>query len=120
MPTKLKFLVGSFALSALMSALTGHWFMLAYCVGVTLGIVRGNEGVRTLLRMVSGAGVFLQTGMGVLAILAGLAGGLSIAGFVTVIGFTAFGALSSGFSYWCLGEPDVQHWMYEKALGEVA
>ncbi len=32
----------------------------------------------------------------------------------------AFGGLISGFSYWCLGAEDVQHWMYERSMPEIA
>jgi len=120
MPTKLKVLLGMFVVSGLFSAISGQWPLVAYAVVVCIGVARGHEGARHLLRMSGAAGVFLHFGTGVLAILATLAGGLPITALLASLVVSAIGGSSAGFSYWCLGEADVQHWMYEKSMGEIA
>lgn len=120
MPTKLKVLMGMFVVSGVIDALAGHWLLAAYCLLVCLGVASGHEGVRTLLRMLSGAGTFLYIGLGVLTVVAAIAGGLGLAQFLLIASLAAFGGLISGFSYWCLGADDVQHWMYERSMSEIA
>lgn len=120
MPTKLKVLMGMFAVSGLINAVTGHWLFLAYAVLVCLGIASGHDGLRTLFRLAAGAGTLFYVGVAVLTILAGLGGGFGLAQFAVVMAFATFGALSGGFSYWCLGEQDVQRWMYVRSMGEAA
>ena len=120
MPTKLKVLMGMFGVSGLIDALAGHWMLAAYCLLGLLGVASGHEGVRTILRLLSGAGALLYVGLGVLTVVAGVAGGLGLAQFLLLVSLAAFGGLISGFSYWCLGAEDVQHWMYERSMPEIA
>lgn len=119
MPNKMKVLLAVFALSTLLNVLTGQWFIAAYGGIMLVGLARGHEGARTLLSMSSAAGVFLYAGLSIFALLSLSQGAQAIVPVLISLAITGTGAVVCGLTVWCLNQPDVQHWMYERSMAHV-
>jgi hypothetical protein len=125
MPTKLKALLVLLAVSILMNVATGlsgslsGWLGALINVILFLGVVRGKEGARNLLMMLAGIGLMFSIFAVLVGILA-LASAPNPLGGIVVLFAAAFALGQNGFCLWCLRQPDVQHWMYQKSLGAMA
>lgn len=119
MPNKMKVLLAVFALSTLLNGLAGQWFFAAYGALMLVGLSRGHEGARTLLSMSSAAGAFLYAGLGIFALLGLSQGARAIVPVLISLSITGTGAIVCGLTVWCLNQPDVQHWMYERSMSHV-
>src|SRR5580704_3862283 len=119
MPTKLKVLLGVMAFGVLLNLAHGlmgsgtSWASAALGALLAFGVLRGSEGVRTLLIGLAALGL-LFGGLGFL-------GGLALAATGTLAGITILMASlinvgQNGYMIWCLRQQDVQHWMFNKSL----
>jgi hypothetical protein len=121
MPTKLKVLVGLFGVAILLSVLTQSWVSAGIQILLLLGVLKGNEGVRTLL--IGAAFLGICGNIYALAMAAMIVAGNALPLVsVTVIAMIATGVLGIFeciFFIWCLRQPDVQSWMFKKTMGDL-
>jgi hypothetical protein len=123
MPGKLRALLVVMGLAVLWNVGVGlmgggtAWVSAVIGVLLAVGVLRGNEGVRTLLIGLAALGLLF----GAIGILLGLAIAAtgSLAG-IAVLGGSVIGAGQNAFTIWCLRQTDVQHWMFNKSLKDVA
>jgi len=122
MPGELKVVLGLMAFSILINVVQGaagngmSWVSAALNTLLAVGVLRGNEGVRTLLIGLAALGLLF----GALGLLGGvaLAATGSLAGIVVLLA-SALGVGQNGFMIWCLRQPHVQQWMFNKSLKDV-
>ena len=100
MPTKLKVFVGVSAALIVLSLLTGSWVSAVLHSLLLIGVLRGNDGVRTLLIGLAFLSVCAQA---VVLAIAGmlLMNGLALAAVIAV-GVAACGAASATSTIWYL------------------
>ncbi len=125
MPVTLKCVLGFFGLGLALNlytatsgaATTGTWIGLAISIGLIVGLARGNESVRALVRALS-----------ILGLLAGVVSGIRLVPYfgmgldsLVLFGFFAAGlaVVGSVFTFWALGREDVALWMARRTLGSV-
>ncbi len=126
MPTALKLVIGFFALSFCFdvwiivtgAATTAQWVRAAIAVGIIVGLVRGSDGVRAIVRALS-----------ILGVIAGVIAVLRIVPFIgdAPMGLLAFG-LGAGvlaiagslFTFFVLGLESVQTWMARSSFARTA
>ena len=106
MPGKLMVVVGLMALGAVMSLAVGGLLSAALEVALIVGVLAGNDGVRTFLRGL--AAVQIVWAMTVLA----SASDLVAAPVLLVAGIIGIG--TPAFLIWALGQSDVRDWMFRK------
>jgi hypothetical protein len=123
MPTVLKVVIGFFALSIAWDlylvvngvASTAQWVRMAIGIAVIVGLVRGSESTRAIVRalsvlgMVGGALTLLQ----MIPLLGAAPLSLMIFGLAAAL-LAVFGSL---FSFWVLGREDVEMWMARRSFG---
>jgi hypothetical protein len=106
MPGKLVVVVVLMALGAVVSLIAGGLLSAAFEVVLIIGVLAGNDGVRTFLRGL--AAVQILWAMTVLsrATALGANPALLLAGVI--------GIASPAFFIWALGQNDVRDWMFRK------
>lgn len=128
MPAKLKVLLGLLAvaisfnlLGAVLAGSVSSMISLGVNMLLLVGVLRGKEGARNILiglaiLGLAFGGFFLI--IGVIALSTGRPQDI-VEGTVVVLssGFVLF---QCGFFIWCLRQRDVQHWMFQKSMGDVA
>ena len=115
MPLKLKILLALIAMNSVLAIVTQSWVTLTINVLLAIGIVRGSEGVRTLLIILALLGLAGNALMLFVALQAVAAVGLDAFG-VTIITTTAIGTAINGYFFWCLRQWDVQSWMFHRKM----
>jgi uncharacterized membrane protein YadS len=115
MPSKLKVLIGLLAVSIVLAVVSQSWFVVGLNALLLIGVLKGNEGVRTLLIGLGFLGICGNAAIMILAAMVGTAGNDLIALVVMATG--VFGIFQSGFFIWCLRQADVQSWMFRKTMG---
>lgn len=123
MPVLLKVVIGFFALSLCWdlylvaggAANTTEWIRMAIGVAVIVGLVRGSESTRAIVRALSVLGMIVGTllVLRMIPLLGAAPAGLMILG----LGSALLAALGSLFSFWALGREDVEMWMARRSLG---
>ncbi len=113
MPSTLKIALGFMAFGVLLAVLGERWLSVAVNAALMFGVWRGNESVRKLLIMVSWLGLVLN-GIGAVLAFIAMAAWSGLAGIVFYA--AAWGFMQCGYMIWCLGRPDVQHWMFNRSL----
>jgi hypothetical protein len=122
MPAKLRVLVIVMGVGILLNIAQGlagsgmGWVSGVVGAALIVGVLRGSEGVRTLLIGLAALGLVfgaigLALGVAVMA-LGALVGVLLVGGSAVSVGQNAF-------MIWCLRRPDVQQWMFNKSLKDV-
>ncbi len=125
MPLTLKLVIGFFGLGLAMNLYTasfgaatlGTWIGMTISVGVIIGLLRGSESVRAIVRALSILGMLVGAvslirlvpffGMGLdTLVLFGVAAGV-------------FGLGGSVFTFYALGREDVEMWMARRSFGRV-
>jgi hypothetical protein len=123
MPTVLKVVIGFFALSIAWdlflvvngAASTAQWVRMAIGIAVIVGLVRGSESTRAIVRalsvlgMLGGALALLQ----MIPLLGAAPASLMIFGLAAAL----LAGLGSLFSFWVLGREDVEMWMARRSFG---
>ena len=123
MPTVLKVVIGFFALSIAWdlylvvngAASTAQWIRMAIGIAVIVGLVRGSESTRAIVRalsvlgMLGGAIILLQ----MIPLLGAAPASLMIFGLAAAL----LAVLGSLFSFWGLGREDVGMWMARRSFG---
>lgn len=123
MPTVLKVVIGFFALSIAWdlylvvngAASTAQWIRMAIGIAVIVGLVRGSESTRAIVRalsvlgMLGGAIILLQ----MIPLLGAAPASLMIFGLAAAL----LAVLGSLFSFWALGREDVEMWMARRSFG---
>ncbi|MBX7079587.1 MAG: hypothetical protein K1X88_10400 [Nannocystaceae bacterium] len=123
MPMTLKILLGLFAAGLcfdayLLSAMgggTGVWLRVALTLGAMIGLLRGSESVRALLRAIAVIGFALAAFSLVRMIPV-----MQISPSLAMVGVVA-GAIMlvhAGFMFWTLGREDVELWMARRSFGD--
>ena len=112
MPTKLKVLTALMVLSVGLDLVTEKWVVAVLHGLLLLGVIKGNEGVRSLLMLLAMLG--LISGVVVLAMGAVAFGTGYKAMFIFASGL--LGMAQAGFMLWCLRQEDVQRWMFHRSL----
>jgi hypothetical protein len=123
MPAKLKVVLGYYALSlaldgyllTLDSSATRTWIRIVIGVLVIAFLLRGSDSVRSIVRGFAALGVVFA----VVVILQGVAIGMATTAgtFVMITGIVAL--CMSAFTFWALGQDDVQLWMATRTYGRV-
>ena len=123
MPTLLKVVIGFFALSIAWdlylvvngAAGTAQWIRMAIGIGVIVGLVRGSESTRAIVRALSVLGMLggTLTLLQMVPLLGALPASLMIFG----LGAALLAVLGSLFSFWALGREDVEMWMARRSFG---
>lgn len=123
MPSKLKAVLAFYVLSLGLdlwtlskdTSVTQTWIRLAIGVLVIGFLLRGSDSVRAIVRFFAGLGIVL----GAVIVLQALALGVGTTlGMITlVLGLFAFG--SNVFTFWALGQDDVQLWMATRTFRRV-
>jgi hypothetical protein len=115
MPTKLKVLVALMALSIVLDVVNESWVMAVLHALLLLGVIRGNEGVRTLLMLLATIGLLAGGFVLVVAVIALTAGGALGTAVAALFG-GAVGLGQAAYMLWCLRQADVQTWMFHRSL----
>ncbi len=101
---------------ALQAGATASWVRLALGVGCILGLMRGSEGVRVVLRGLAGIGVLIG-GVGLFQAVI-LASRVPMSGLVALaVAVTVLGLAVSIFMFVVLGRHDVQSWILRRSVG---
>jgi len=125
MPISLKVVIGFFLLSLAFDgytavsgeATTVTWIRLAVGVGIIVGLLRGSESVRAIVRAFA-----------VLGMLAGAVNVIRIVPYIdtapsslVVLGLAAacFALFAAMLTFWVLGREDVEMWMARRSFGPV-
>ncbi|MBX7117240.1 MAG: hypothetical protein K1X64_23180 [Myxococcaceae bacterium] len=113
MPNKLKVLISLQVISAFLNLILTKWIAAGVGIALLIGLVKGHEGVRTILIGLNFIGLAVMVFMGI----------ATFSAIGHTVGQIAFGVAMLGvahtsFSIWCLQQPDVQDWMYKKSLPE--
>jgi hypothetical protein len=119
MPTKLKILVALLALSVALSLVARSWIGAGVQLLYLIGLLKGREGIRSWLIVLAYAGIFAYLTALALAALVVIGGGLSTGALPVTLVLLPLGALGVGqcvFCIWCLKQPDVQKWMFDKSI----
>jgi hypothetical protein len=108
MPRKLVLVVVLMACGAVVNLATGAVVGAAIAAALLVGVLAGNDGVRTFLR-----------GLAVVQILWSAITAFAVASETrtssrVIALFVAFGAGVPAFYLWALGQPDVREWMFRK------
>ncbi len=111
-PGKLVVVVVLIGLGILVNLLSGALLSAGIQGALLFGVLVGNDGVRTLLRVVAALNILTVVVMSVPAMQATGSGVVVVAAFMSV-------GINSYF-IWALGQPDVREWMFRKnfKLGE--
>lgn len=120
MPRKVAVLLLLLAVTTLMrvveAANTGEamaWFGVAMNVAFIVGIMRGSEGARAVLRGFAALGlVIVAISLLIVAASGLLATPFGLIGLLTGV----LSGLVSGFMFWCLGQEDVVAWITARRL----
>jgi hypothetical protein len=123
MPTLLKVVIGFFALSIAWdlylvvngAAGTAQWIRMAIGIGVIVGLVRGSESTRAIVRALSVLG--MRGGTLTLLQMVPLLGALPASLMIFGLGAALLAVLGSLFSFWALGREDVEMWMARRSFG---
>ena len=123
MPTKLKIVLGYYVLSTALdgfmltldSSETRTWVRLAIGVLVIAFLLRGSDSVRSIVRGFAALGVVFA---GVL-VLQGVAIGPGTTAGAIVLVTGIFAACMNAFTFWALGQDDVQLWMATRTFSRV-
>ena len=110
MPTKLKVLVGLMSLSAALNLLSGGFVAAGIGVLLIVGVLNGSEGTRAILRGLA----FLGLAVSCFLLLASFGMRGRAQDLVSMLALLS--VAHTGFMAWCLGQPDVQGWMYQRGL----
>ncbi len=121
MPTKLKVVLGYYGLSILLDAYmltlggdqTRTWIRMAIGALVIAFLLRGSDSVRAIVRGFAALGVIF----GIVVVLQGVSIGSSAGTLVLVLG--TFATCMSAFTFWALGQEDVQVWMATRTFNRV-
>lgn len=128
MPIKLGILFVLLAGSTLFNLAAGHWVAAGLGAVMVIGIVRGSDGMRSIVRAAAFLGMalmavaFLGAGIDVLGSYGHQYGysigapGEGIASITMLATAVLFFAASSPylFAFWAVGQPDVEDWMYQR------
>jgi len=121
MPRKVAILLILLAISTLMrvveaanTAETSSWIGVGVNVLFIVGIMRGSEGARAILRGLAALG-FILSALGLIMVAASGLASTNLGMIAMVSGL--FGAVVSGFMYWCLGQEDVISWITARRIG---
>jgi hypothetical protein len=113
MPAKLVLCVVWMIVGAVINLASGGIVTAGIGIALTVGILVGNDGVRTFLKWAS----LFQAGY-TLIVLGFIASEAHFAVTGTVIGIFAiaivFGVFAPLFLFWALGKDDVREWMFRK------
>ncbi len=117
MPTKLKVVIGIYAASlcldgymlTLDSSATRTWIRMAVGVLVIALLLRGSEGMRSVVRGFAVIGVIL----GLVVVVQGA----MVATPVLAVGVGT--VVANAFTFWALGQQDVQVWMATRGLARI-
>ena len=123
MPTKLKVVLGFYALSMLLDVImltqnggeTRTWIRIGIGALVIGLLMRGSEGMRTLVRGFAVLGALA----GVVVLLQTVSIGVSGLLGMLVLAIGLFTTIASVFTFWALGQEDVQVWMATRTFGRV-
>ncbi len=123
MPTKLKVVIASYVVSmaidgwmlSLDTSATRVWVRLAIGALVIAFLVRGSDSVRGIVRAFAALGVVF----GVVILLQALALGMSSTAGMIALGAGSFAVGMNAFTFWALGQDDVQTWMATRTFGRV-
>lgn len=123
MPTKLKVVIASYLVSmafdgwmlSLDTSATRVWVRIVIGALVIAFLLRGSDSVRSIVRGFAALGVVF----GVVIVLQALSLGLgSTAGLLT-LGAGSFAVGMNAFTFWALGQDDVQVWMATRTFSRV-
>lgn len=123
MPAKLKVVLGSYALSLALDGYmltlggdqTRTWIRIVIGVLVIAFLLRGSDSVRSIVRGFAALGVVFAV---VVVLQAVSLGASTTAGSVLlVVGVVSL--CMSAFTFWALGQEDVQVWMATRTYGRV-
>jgi len=117
MPTKLKVLIGVLGVSIALALLSQSWISAVLNVLILIGVLRGSEGVRTILIGLGILGLFGNAFVFVVAAMAIATGGV-LQGLVAVLA-GLLGTAQCAFFIWCLRQRDVQFWMFHRSMGDI-
>lgn len=123
MPTLLKVVIGFFALSIAWdlylvvngAAGTAQWIRMAIGIAVIIGLLRGSESTRAIVRALSVLGML--GGAVMLIRLIPVLGAMPASLMVLGLGATLLALLGSAFSFWALGREDLEMWMARRSFG---
>jgi hypothetical protein len=101
--------------ASLGAATTGTWVGMAISVGMIIGLLRGSESVRAIVRALSVLGM-LAGAVNVIRLVPYLGTGLDS---LVYFGLAAavFALVGSMFTFWVLGREDVEMWMARRSFG---
>ena len=113
MPRKVIVLFAFIGIGMVLNLITESWAGLVIQALFVAGLLAGSEGARAVLRGLA-ALAFVVSAIAVMGIAAsGLAAtSLGMIGLLS----GAFGAVSAGFMFWCLGQDDVRAWITDRKL----
>ncbi|MCX4242682.1 PH domain-containing protein [Paraliomyxa miuraensis] len=122
MPTKLKAVIGIYLASMVLDGLwllqdssaTKVWIRLVIGALVVVFLLRGSEGMRSIVRGFAALGILF----GGITVLQAVSLGLGDTVGLIVLATGLFGVAMSAFTFWALGQEDVQAWMASRSLGE--
>ncbi|MBI5548114.1 MAG: hypothetical protein HY901_29895 [Deltaproteobacteria bacterium] len=117
MPTKLKVLAVLMSLSSITNLAQGKWIVAMVGAAMLVALLRGSDGIRTVLMGLAGLALVVipvQMLMAFSALRSLGAVGIGFNYSVWLGGVGALGMASAGFMLWCLGQDDVQSWMFER------
>jgi hypothetical protein len=130
MPRKLLILVILMVIGLLLDGLqlflsdfaTRQIIVTSVHVAILIGLLRGNEALRGVLIVLGWLGIGATALMGVRLLSSGLDRLFDVApGLAALaIGSLVFAAGFCGYMIWCLGQRDVQRWMYARSMGGAA
>jgi hypothetical protein len=106
MPGKLMVVVGLMALGVVLNLAGGGLVAAAIGAALIIGVLAGNDGVRTFLRGL--AAIQIAWALAVL----GMASDIVAAPALLVAGIIGIG--TPAFLIWALGQNDVREWMFRK------
>ena len=121
MPRKVAILLILLAISTLLrvieaanTAETSSWIAVGVNVLFIVGIMRGSEGARAILRGLAAIG-FIFAAIGIMMVAASGLAATNLGMIALVAAF--FSAVVSGFMFWCLGQEDVIAWITARRIG---
>lgn len=106
MPTKLVVCIVLLAIGALFKLLMFDLVAAGIQIALMIGVIAGNNGVRTFLRGLAALGILINLVMG-LAVLTRVSSGLIVISMLTAV-------TANAFLLWALGQEDVREWMFKK------
>ena len=121
MPRKVALLLLFLAFSTLLRVVeaadtgdTSSWIAVAINVLFIVGLMRGSEGARAILRGFAGLGFVLTVIGTALLLMSGILATTAGMFALLVIGYSV---VVCGFMYWCLGQEDVIAWITARRIG---